>query len=33
MPKVKINDEEATQIEKYAFSVMNDEQLRNRGTT
>lgn len=32
-PTVKINDDEVTQIEKYAFSVMKDERFRNVDTT
>jgi hypothetical protein len=31
-PSVKINDEEVTQVEKYAFSVMKDERFRNVNT-
>ena len=31
-PSVKINDDEVTQIEKYAFSVMKDERFRNVDT-
>lgn len=32
-PSVKINDDEVTQVEKYAFSVMKDERFRNVNTT
>jgi hypothetical protein len=32
-PSVKINDDEVTQVEKYAFSVMKDERFRNVDTT
>ena len=32
-PSVKIDDEEVTQVEKYAFSVMKDERFRNVDTT
>ena len=32
-PAVKINDDEVTQIEKYAFSVMKDERFKNVHTT
>ena len=31
-PSVKINDDEVTQVEKYAFSVMRDERFRNVNT-
>lgn len=32
-PNVKINDKEVTQIEKYAFSIRQDERFRNVDTT
>lgn len=32
-PAIKINDDEVTQIEKYAFSVMKDERFKNVNTT
>lgn len=32
-PSVKIDDDEVTQVEKYAFSVMKDERFRNVNTT
>jgi hypothetical protein len=32
-PKVRINDEEVNQVEKYAFSVARDERFRNVSTT
>ena len=32
-PKVKIDSEEITQVEKYAFSVIEDERFRNVNTT
>jgi hypothetical protein len=32
-PRVKINDDEVNQVEKYAFSVARDERFRNVSTT